>query len=1297
MTQAAPVGYSVDDLTNPSVGRGSTPSVQGGFSLDDLFVPVQSTPLQDQKPQETYDQKGRRIAQEVSTNLEKDQGFQGQDAQTKQETFLDELSKALPSDFPRGKDGSFLPDVNGNVQNFGIDYTKGPVSSALSSAGNALGGVINNVFGLVTPSGTRPASDITRETTNPNAPIANTTGRLAGVVPIVASSIIGGPIAGAVVGGLQGAGSGVQQGQEQGLNATQTASLAAERGIFNAVLGLIPGGKVSGSLLGTTASTILKVAGLNMSQAVVESNLKSDLGIKDEGLWNTIKQSAVSGDNWAQALLFGGIHALVSKAGGEGNGGEDQSPSTQMGNVSSGPDGLQSVPVVGADGVQTSGESGNVDVGLSPSVDESRTPLERSEPPIPDDSRIPLPRTDNGPPSDNLSLEDVSTPDQPDSNTPKMGTSESTPQESLETSGRDVVLSDLTAQSKREAPIEKGLGAGIIASLTGAPLHEPLADRVERLGDGNPIASEAAQKLRTSYDAQKTMLGPYRDVIDAGQRTAGLPSKLTTFLNGTEDHGIYTTRNFVSATEGDLLVPKGTEEAFQKITDANQAVGKIAQEKVNTEFSPSGKIQRLWTQEGMGILGHPGTERYNNMVDAFYDLNKGTDLSLEQTKQHFAELSKDVIGSNFDGITRKTNQEFRRVFPDVPSQIKSGNSWINLFHDTPFDYLKAATDRVTSRAAFLQTFGRGDEWKDFQDKVNTVNKPTADAFNAAIKAIHGIPASDPSSLVTKVLDTFNTYVGNPVSQIALSLGVINQAVDSVIGNTQAAFGFRNQLKGFLKLSNAGERDAMRNQGKLIRSFYDLSYDPTSPIQSVLKQIGTVASASNSFASHAQDNLAAATAQVFTDSLRSGDASSFQRAKAQELAIQYGFGRAVSKDISTGNATPEQYDAFVREAIPRNTSGGKASGQTTIGLQNKMWNTLFRYQSYPAMELSNLSRSLRGVVDAGQSGDWSRITAATSLFSRNVFSTGLKGATIGLLYTALSGGKTGLKIAYNEDKDEPGRFILDSAAYGVGGPFALITRALQSQGDGGSDSLTSTLSHASQPLGLLMDVLDYATNKGSYKDMTLARKSLKFLQQYFPASRAISSWVALDGLGAKNLPLDQTLAAISHWKQERQLSDSGGADDPNTVNFHTVMKQARTMISRGDDPSDLMRQNLNPKNTDHFDIGSSIEAGKSLQGLTIPQKEDLKNYIGQEAFDRAQQYDDTLSAWASHFQIADDIAKVAGAKAGVNLIKPPIPGEIKGYTALSTVNRKVKDMEDAIRYNRLGGTSTTQVPLGVGGE
>lgn len=1409
----------VSNSTSPvtSTSTSSSPDLSSlGFSNDDKgllknpYSGSQQNPYQNirnvftnhfAKGDVTAEDIGRATSGVVVNELKQSKTFPGLSPQDQQNIYLQRLQQELP------------PEIAKNVigEGFGIDYTKGSTTSGLSAAGLALGRALQDItaplYRAVSADPSKGSlGDFNQNTVNPLDTKSNTTGKvIGGAAPIIAAGSIN-PIAGVGVGAAQGAGSAINEGTKEGYSAGQTAALATERAAFNALIGLIPGGKgiVGGGLAGVVknvAKGTIQMGAINLTQAALESQVKQTVGIKDEGTWNSVKDAAASGETWAQALLFGGVHAVNVKLNGPppvGEGAKSGAPNTPLDNTPSIPgaspqdliaqtrqqnqiESLRQAQQAGGQlnptayktgpGVETtldnqgkvlSGDKnipsptktvyidpkdaaaisthtptdGKFVISTSPDIkpgDFRGTTLQDTGTSIvpgsydysgnvsPGTGKVPVPYTEIpevgkvpvqmwgtdigvksgsystdwrvGQPITEVTRPPVSSTEALATKTSSLGNEGSTSPLTGETEGqvRAKVVSAETSGDQEVNPNpakvvgsdgdqSQSLGGGLVTKLSGSWFHEPLVDRVERMGQGNPVTTEASQKLRTVYDQSKVLKSSVEDQLNPAMKVAGKLSKLTTWLNQVEKQGdgSYGIRNLVLALENGKAPPLGTEGDLNKISVGNRAIGDMWS-KVDPEFKSSGQVQNLATGGFMDIIRHPDTAAWNKVVDAFYDANKESVDSRMTVEKSFRDLNQQFSDSDYAGVTRAINQEFKRVLPVHPSAVKVPgllglSNWVDLYHHNVFDYLSTAADRVSSRAAFKTVFGSGDQFGDFAKSVRAVNPESGTAFDNAVKAVHGIPTDDPGMGLSQGLQLYDRYVGRPLAGVGLSLAGVAQLADALVGNTQAFYGIKNSILGAAKLLRQGNYQDLRSQGKLVRNFYDLSWDPTSPVRTIAKYVATGGSFITQLTSHLQDNLHASTAQVWADRLQSGDLSNGEKGRAQEILIQLGFGKDVVKDLVNGEGTQPQYDAIVRQSMPYFTSGGKSSGETTSALGSRVFNTMFKYMSYPATQMNVATRALRGVVDAVQSKDTGRMNSATQVFGRTVLSLGVRGALTGMLLTALTGGQQGMKIAVNQDQDEPGKFFLDSLAYGIGGPAMVAYRALNNWTD--SQSVVKSVTRMSQPVSAVLDTLDYIHGTGQYENKTTLEKAQTFIGQRIPLVRALSSWIAIDGLGSKNTSLDTGLRAVSQWKaQQNVVQDQASGGTDGQLAFRVTMRRAAEIIKRGGDPTELLQKELNVQPGDTLGVSSSLEGKMVLRGLTPDQKTSLKNYIGQDAFNEIQSYDDTLAGWAEQFRPAQTISQTLGAGVGKQFITAPSgPDELQNNIDLAKTKSQISEME-----------------------
>lgn len=248
---------------------------------------------------------GYQYSDQVVKELQSDPQWNTLSPEAKQTKYMGRLKQVLP---PELLDNKYSPDPE---HRYGVNFQQGRIRSNIASflKGDTEG--LTQILGALAPSiAEKVSAQVQGVPTNPD--VNNIVGRTVGTsAPLVAGSLAGG-LPGLITGAAQGVGSARKEGVEQGWDASQTGAIAAERGIFNALIGkVIPGGKASTSLVGGILKGTAETAGLNIAQAGIEAKVRSAVGLPSDGVWDAVKKSASSGDQWAQSVLFGTIHGVV--------------------------------------------------------------------------------------------------------------------------------------------------------------------------------------------------------------------------------------------------------------------------------------------------------------------------------------------------------------------------------------------------------------------------------------------------------------------------------------------------------------------------------------------------------------------------------------------------------------------------------------------------------------------------------------------------------------------------------------------------------------------------------------------------------------------------------------------------------------------------------------------------------------------------------------------------------------------------------------------------------------------------
>jgi len=271
-----------------------------------------------------------QFAKIVADSVSKDPNWGSLNPEQKQKRFVDIYRQTSEGTSGRAL-GPLMSSASGGTDEQIADRTKinfnqGALTSFFKGIYEGTEEMKDNLASLLGGSGHQQDS-----TENPENRWSTSGGKILGkTIPIIASGGAGGVVASSSLMAAEGAGSALGEGQKEGWSPSQKLSIAAERGAFGAVMGLMggPAGAIEKPLLKTFATEAAKLYALNIAQAGTEGVIKRAIGIEtfkidSEGkqspsdLMDDLLASAKSGDNIAQSLLFAGAHAVSLKVGQE--------------------------------------------------------------------------------------------------------------------------------------------------------------------------------------------------------------------------------------------------------------------------------------------------------------------------------------------------------------------------------------------------------------------------------------------------------------------------------------------------------------------------------------------------------------------------------------------------------------------------------------------------------------------------------------------------------------------------------------------------------------------------------------------------------------------------------------------------------------------------------------------------------------------------------------------------------------------------------------------------------------------
>lgn len=772
---------------------------------------------------------------------------------------------------------------------------------------------------------------------------------------------------------------------------------------------------------------------------------------------------------------------------------------------------------------------------------------------------------------------------------------------------------------------------------------EWMVDRLRRVGGRK--TNDLMDVFNQMISREHELYGSLTPVLDQARREAGKLGRATTWLHRinpiTNRAG---TSNTVGAIEGTIPVPDYAKKVVGLGQASNLEIGKVY-EPVSNGFAAGGGFQRNLTALGYDFIR---TGRGRAWEDWTEGLAKANKYDVDDVRGFFKEW-KSILDDPMPDTARleKVNQDFARTFPEVITHVKTGDigggQWEPVMHADLFNYLENAARRATHVRAFREKFPIDTEGRSLFEKTQKESRSELPAFaqedfDALVKALHGHPTDSyaafgflrPGEPVGDVFRFLNQTIGQPMSRMVLSGQMFVQPGENLAGATPVFLGYKNYVRALAQLKQLYPQ--LEQQGAVNRVIYDMTFDSTGPMQSIrsLSRItGNVISKAfgEQVLNELQEGAAAATARVVSERLQAGTISSWEQRQLPQTFKVMGFTPPEIKRLMIGE--PEILSQFERKAASFLTSGNKAIAEGSRIGANRLFNSVFRFQSYPMMKLNQLRRVSGNWLETMKSGSVPDKVAASEQMARFMFGTTLQGAlTVGITALAYEG-LFGAKIKQQEAKDEPVKFLAESFLATIGGPLYLVWRGAQSKGLQGIGEQAGRMFF---PYQIVRELTDAAHGGGTYRDMSAWDRMGKFVQQKLPGTRALSLGISAVGLSQNDAKLDASIKAFYRWRRDELgfTEREGFLKDDERADFRTAMKQAVEALKKGDFDAyyDAIGIALGEAGADRSKIKDSLSARKLLKtpngkALDADQLESLGNRIGGEALDRLMYFDTML--------------------------------------------------------------------------
>lgn len=779
---------------------------------------------------------------------------------------------------------------------------------------------------------------------------------------------------------------------------------------------------------------------------------------------------------------------------------------------------------------------------------------------------------------------------------------------------------------------------------------EWLVDRVGRLG--GPAAKQLSDDGKQVIALAKRHYGELTPTLDPAKRAASTLGGGTTWLSQLKPVTSKTAvANVVEAIENPKsAVPANAKDIVDLARTANLEIGKLAEQASWGGFVASGKFQRNWTSLGMEIVGQgKGHPLFDELAEG---LAKANNQPVGQMQDYLLKIKGvlDGLGGDSAGM-RKINQDFERKLPNIITHIKVAGAWQEVIHTHLPTYLEQSAQKSATAAAFRNVFPTKDAVSKLRTsltapgEVPSRNMADVDGLLRALQGLHS------DSVLTRALSanlnpalmglaTANKVMGEVGGKLALSGTFITNIPETLMGATPQFFGYRNFLEGLMRVGELYPQ--MELAGQVNRTIRDWSFDPSSPVRSTSRIVGNGISKATGqlMLNEFQEALAASTAYVVAERIRTGQLSKWEQSMLPQTFKVMGFDKAQAGQIMAGN--PELLAQFQARAATFLTGGNIALAEKSRLGGNMLFNSIFRFQSYPMTKMNQLSgvtgnwfESIRSVLDK-KPGAGKDLYDSSRLLARFTFGTGMQGATTMAVLALAYGGWPEVEVRRHEAQADAVDFAKDAFISAIGGPLYLISRGVE---EGGMSGVAKGITQSMFPVTMTQELLDMANRVGAYKDLDENDRAAMFLKKRVPGSRAANTGLAIFGLSNDDLAMEAALRGFYRWRRKelgtREENIRSKEKDPQ-AEFRVQMKKLAKEIKAGNDFGDALsaafeeagNAEISPKAVAQSLRGRMVLEGISGKKLTDEQLQSLEKNIGPKAMRKLEDYDMLLKTLAS---------------------------------------------------------------------
>lgn len=733
------------------------------------------------------------------------------------------------------------------------------------------------------------------------------------------------------------------------------------------------------------------------------------------------------------------------------------------------------------------------------------------------------------------------------------------------------------------SPPKSGLAADTVADF-----KRGFGSMTEAIGASKkPVAAEAREKAEAAVESSKRHYGAISKEADAVMRDAGRvggPSRgLASFRfeNGKDS----ATSPIIEIGEG-RMEPRNRAEAdlMAKMRALVMRRGRefeaIGTRRVNPEtgevepfVAAENVMPRILHGEGMDVIRKgPGTPAWEALERGISEMNN---IPVEKVREVLESRREAMSGSGVESADVESHAEHFRMWQRFPAAVRIGKRVVPILETNPYNYARRLAQGGAARMGVIEAFGQdiGAErpLADLQARFKT-ERGNDKSFVSLMRALHHAPVTEPlvepgtrKSIAMRAVKTGGDVLKEGMLSMAavpnvteplgnvMSMGGVRAFIRGTL--KQAAFGSEARAKGLEELETKGARDAQ------IRNFStDASRPISSGVRAAREFTGRLA-LGRKFIEEAGGTNAGFVAREVRDRMVARKGKPGYGAERDTFTLRrLGFKPQDARRMSVGRGTEAEYDTFLRRASSRLIGENMAPAEMSRAEHSRVMQGLFAFQRFANMNIRDTARvfdtAARSYAESFKNKNWRQGVATTQQVATWATGKAVSNATATLLLAYLTGGSTGLKIAWDEAEGNVGSFLAKSFLTAIfAGNYGAVLRATQGQ---------QNIEDAVLPVVVVKELVDAVQGDGRYRNDLSPWESIgTFAERFAPINRAFSTGALAFLAGGQTEGDRMEVAKRDFWKWYRSNNVGPAAPDFESSDYTRLMRRAYAEVLRGD--------------------------------------------------------------------------------------------------------------------------------------